>query len=151
MQKIMLIGNLTKDPTMRTVNIGGVPNSVCDFSIAVNERVGQEPKVTYYNISAWRGSAESCHRYLTRGRKIYVEGTPRLNMYVGNDGKPRANIEVSASYIEFLSSRNDENQQQNTQPAQPHQNQPAAMPNYDAPVADPNAGFAVITDDQLPF
>ena len=147
MNRISIIGNLTRDPELRTVNVAGQQVNVCSFDVAVNERRGDRETTSYYRVSAWRGLADVCKSYLQKGRKVYVDGAPRVNAYIGNDGQPRGNIEINAQNVEFLSSRQDT--QQTAQPlSRPQQ---ATQGNYDAPTAQAPTGFAVVDDDALPF
>ena len=87
MNKVFLIGNLTRDPEMRSTQ-SGVP--VCNFSIAVNRRfrnaqTGQQ-ETDFLNIVAWRQLAELCGRYLTKGRKVAVTGSIQTRTYEAQDG-----------------------------------------------------------------
>lgn len=139
MNKAILVGNLTQDPTLRTVNVGGVNINVCNFNIAVNQGFGDRQKTTYFRINAWRGLADVCAQHLTKGRQIFVEGAVSGNAYIGTDGKPYFNLEVTADTIKFLGSRVAE-------PAAP-----AAAPNYDAPPVEAPNAQVVTTEDELPF
>lgn len=105
MNCIELIGNLTVDPTMRSVNIQNVPTNVTNFSIAVNEKGRQEP--TYFRCHAWRGLAELCAKYLKKGRKVFVKGPIRLNSYQDASGAIRYAMDVRVDDIEFLDSNPD--------------------------------------------
>ena len=143
MNKIILIGNLTRDPELRTT-----PNgiTVCNFDIAVNDRRGrnqqngQQEQTQYFRITVWRQLGETCQRYLAKGRKVYVSGPLTARTYQANDGTTRVSLEVTADDVEFLSSRNDD-QAGGYAPA------PAAAP---APMAQ-NSGFTAVETDELPF
>ena len=67
MNKAIFIGNLTRDPQLRSVNTPSGAASVCDLSIAINERRGTQTKTTYAQVTVWRAQAENCARYLFRG------------------------------------------------------------------------------------
>lgn len=141
MNKVTLVGNLTQDPILRSVNVGGVNINVCNFNIAANQGYGERQKTTYFRINAWRGLADICAQNLTKGRQIFVEGSVSGNAYIGTDGKPYFNLEVQADNIIFLGSR----------AAAPAAPAPAA-PNYDAPPAEaPNAQVVTTETDELPF
>lgn len=137
MNKLFIIGNLTRDPELRTVrdNI-----SVCDFTVAVNRRRGQQndgqPEADFFRVTAWRGLAENCQRYLAKGRKVGVLGSVSVRTYQANDGTTRASLEVTADDVEFLSPRNEGG-------------------SYDAPAATAptvqNNGFSAVDADDLPF
>ena len=105
MNKIILIGNLTRDPESRTTPSG---HTVCNFDIAVNERRGGQDPTTYFLIAAWDRTGESCQRYLSKGRKVFVAGPLSARTYQANDGTTRVSLEVNANDVEFLSSRNDD-------------------------------------------
>ena len=104
MNKVFLIGNLTRDPEMRSTQ-SGVP--VCNFSIAVNRRfrnaqTGQQ-ETDFLNIVAWRQLAELCGRYLTKGRKVAVTGSIQTRTYEAQDGSKRSAFDIVADEVEFLS------------------------------------------------
>jgi len=103
MNKLIIIGNLTRDPEIRDVS--GV--SVCTFTVAVNRRVkaGAHPEADYVRVTAWRGLADNCYKYLAKGRKVCVAGPARAYGYNGNDGSVRAYMELTADDVEFLSAR----------------------------------------------
>lgn len=102
MNKLTIIGNLTKAPELRTTQSG---LSVCTFTVAVNRRRQQEgqPEADFFRVSAWRQLGENCAKYLAKGRKVCVVGPVGINTYTGNDGKTRAQMEVTAEDVEFLS------------------------------------------------
>ena len=143
MNKIILIGNLTRDPELRTT-----PNgiTVCNFDIAVNDRRGrnqqngQQEQTQYFRITVWRQLGETCQRYLSKGRKVYVSGPLTARTYQANDGTTRVSLEVTADDVEFLSSRNDDVAGGYTAPAAP----------APAPMAQ-SSGFTAVETDELPF
>ena len=137
MNKIILIGNLTRDPESRTTPSG---HTVCNFDIAVNERRGRQDNTTYFRISAWDRTGESCQRYLSKGRKVFVAGPLSARTYQANDGTTRVSLEVNANDGEFLSSRNDDQAGGYSAPA-------ASAP---APMAQAS-GFTAVETDELPF
>lgn len=99
MNKIILIGNLTRDPEIKATKSGKV---VCEFTIAVNDRQGN---AQYFRISAWEKRGESCQKYLSKGKKVYVSGPVSARAYQANNGETRVSIEVTADEVEFLSGR----------------------------------------------
>ncbi|NLB38452.1 MAG: single-stranded DNA-binding protein [Clostridiales bacterium] len=139
MNKVFIIGNLTRDPELRTTSSGV---SVCSFTVAVNRRVrsqgaeASQQEADFYRVSAWRQLGENCHRYLAKGRKVAVVGNLTLQNYTGNDGQARTSLEVQADDVEFLSPRG-EGDAPSSQTAAP------------APAA--NTGFVEIDEDELPF
>ena len=109
MNKIFLIGNLTRDPETRTTPNG---KTVCGFDIAVNERRGGQDNTTYFRISAWEKLGEICQRGLSKGKKVSVVGPVSVRAYTDRNGKANANIEVTANEVEFLSPRDNYEQQE---------------------------------------
>lgn len=108
MNKIILIGNLTRDPEITTTNSGV---SVCRFSLAVqrgfsSSQENNGPTADFFNIVAWRGLAENCHKFLKKGSKCAVVGRIQNTSYEAQDGTKRYGTEITASDVEFLSSRN---------------------------------------------
>ncbi|MFH0819907.1 MAG: single-stranded DNA-binding protein [bacterium] len=96
LNKVMIIGNLTRDPEMRTTNSG---QNVVTFSVATNRiwtnASGQrQESVEYHNIVAWGKLAEICRQFLTKGRKVYIEGRLQTRDWVGQDGAKRNRTEI---------------------------------------------------------
>ena len=108
MNKVFLIGNLTRDPELSTTNSG---ISVCRISIAVSRRFANADgsrETDFFNVVAWRAIAENCAKYLKKGSKIAVMGTIQNRSYEGNDGTKRYTTDITAEEIEFLSTKGDE-------------------------------------------
>ena len=151
MNKVYLIGNLTRDPEMRSTQ-SGVP--VCNFSIAVNRRfrnqqTGQQ-ETDFFNIVAWRQLAELCSRYLAKGRKVAVSGSIQTRTYEAQDGSKRSAFDIVADEVEFLSSPQGAGAPSGEyRPAAPS---PAPAPQMQqAPAYAPaDAGFTQVDDDELP-
>lgn len=112
MNKLIIIGSLGNDPTLRTVS-GDIP--VCSFSVAVNGKKGDEKTTTWFRVTAWRQLGELCSKYLSKGRKVAVIGSVQVSTYTGNDGATRASLEVTADEVEFLSPANQGEYQDNSQ------------------------------------
>ncbi len=107
MNKVIMIGNLTRDPALQTTDSG---ISVCRFSIAVNRNYSNsngEREVDFFNIVAWRGLAENVSRYCLKGKKICVVGQLQTHKWTDEEGKPRASMDIIAEDVEFLSKTND--------------------------------------------
>ena len=127
MNKLVLTGNLTRSPELRSTP-NGIP--VCTFTIAVNGRKSDDP-TAYFRITVWRQLAEICNRYLTKGKKVFVSGPVSVSTYTAKDGTTRASLEVTAEDVEFLS--------------------PAGTGAENAQV-DERAGFVKVEDNEtLPF
>ena len=105
MNKVILTGNLSRDPELTTTN-GGI--SVCRFTIAVQRRFQNaegERDADFLNIVVWRGQAENCHKFLKKGSKCGVIGRIQTSSYEGQDGNRRYVTEIVADEIEFLSNK----------------------------------------------
>jgi len=103
MNKIILIGNLTKDPELITTNSG---ISVCRFTLAVSRRYTNssgERETDFLNIVVWRTLGENCHKYLKKGSKCCVVGQVQNRSYEAQDGSKRYITEIVAEEVEFLS------------------------------------------------
>ena len=110
MNKVMLIGNLTKDPDVRTT-AGGA--SVTTLSIAVNRRFKDKSgeRVTdYFRVVAWNKLADICGKYLVKGNKVSVSGELQTKDYEAKDGTKRYVTEILADEVEFLTPKSDRNQ-----------------------------------------
>lgn len=118
MNKVLFIGNLTHSPESKTT-----PNGVqvCSFTVAVNRK---DKEAIFYRVTAWRGLAETCGKFLEKGKKVAVIGELDPRTYESKDGSTKVSLDVTASEIEFLSPRTEQ-----------------TIP----------AGFTEVTDDELPF
>lgn len=105
MNKAIIIGNLTRDPEYNEVGNDHIP--CCNFTVAVNRLVknSDHPQADYFRVTAWRQLADLCANYLAKGRKVCVEGRIIARAYIGNDGSPCANLELTADSVEFLTPR----------------------------------------------
>ncbi len=112
MNKVYLIGNLTRDPEVSETS-SGVP--YCRFSIAVNRNFTNAEgnrEADFFNVIVWRGQAESCGRFLKKGSKIAVVGSLQNRSYEDKDGVKRTVTDVVASEIEFLTTNRGEDEGQ---------------------------------------
>src|SRR2546430_9651014 len=101
LNKIMLIGNLGKDPELN-VTAEGTP--VTKFSLAVSRKTSNGEKETeWFYIVAWRQLAEICERYLHKGSKVYIEGRLTQRKFTDKNGIERTSVEVNATDMEMLS------------------------------------------------
>jgi single-strand DNA-binding protein len=109
--KMTIIGNLGRDPELRYTPQG---DAVCDFSVAVNDRkrdkAGEWQDVTtWFKVTLWGKKAESASKYLTKGRKAYVEGRLQLEEWTDRDGNTRHTLTIQGSEVQFLDGRGDGN------------------------------------------
>jgi single-strand DNA-binding protein len=114
--KVIIVGNLGRDPEMRYTPDG---TPVTNFSVATNRKWSnadgsQAEETIWFRITAWRQLAELCNQYLSKGRPVLIEG--RMNpdresggprVWTGNDGQPRASFEVTALTVRFLGGRGE--------------------------------------------
>ena len=139
MNKVVLIGNLTRDPELQTTN-GGV--SVCRFALAVTRRFANsdgERDADFINITVWRNQAENCHKYLKKGSKCAVIGRIQTSVYDAPDGSKRYTTDVVADEVEFISSgRNGGEEEATFAPSKPASKKETAE-------------LEEIDDDSLPF
>lgn len=106
--KIILIGNLGRDPELRYTPSG---LAVCDFSVATNEKKKDgngefQDITTWFKITLWGDKAENASKYLEKGRQVYIEGRIRLSEWTDRDNNTRQTLEVTASEMQFLSDGN---------------------------------------------
>lgn len=106
MNKVILVGNLTRDPEL-TETPSGV--AVCRFSIAVSRDYANSDgnrETDFFNITVWRGRAENCGKYLKKGNKVAIVGSLQTRSYEDKDGIKRNVTDVVANEVEFLTPRN---------------------------------------------
>lgn len=129
MNKLILIGNLTRDPEQRTTPNGV---TVCNFTLAVNRRskTGQEQETDFFRVTAWRQLGENCAKYLAKGRKAFVSGPVSVSTYQAQDGSTRVQLEVTAEDVEFLTPKGEAGA---------------------APTANVPQGYTEIDNSELPF
>lgn len=104
MNKCILIGNLTKDPDLKTLPSSGT--SVCNFTVAVTRRFANqqgEREVDFIPVVVWRGQAETCAKYLRKGSQVAVWGSIQTRTYEAQDKTRRYVTEVVAEEVKFLS------------------------------------------------
>ncbi len=99
MNKVILIGNLTKDPELRYTPNGV---AVCTFTLAVNRRVNGENQADFIGIVAWQKTADLCATYLRKGRQAAIEGRIQTRSYDNKEGKKVYVTEVVAEKVEFI-------------------------------------------------
>jgi single-strand DNA-binding protein len=104
LNKVMLIGNVGTDPEMRFTPSG---NPVTSFRVATSRvyttSEGERRQETeWFTVVAWKKQAESCNQFLTKGQRVYVEGSLRTRSWEGRDGQRRVTAEVIASRVLFL-------------------------------------------------
>jgi single-strand DNA-binding protein len=111
--RVVLVGNLTRDPEVRQTPTG---TPVCSLRIAVNSRRRDESgqwtdKPNYFSISVFGNQAESCGQYLSKGRPVAIDGRLDWREWQTQDGQKREAVEIVAESVQFLGSRGDAEQQ----------------------------------------
>jgi len=141
MNKVFLIGNLTRDPEVSVVNSG---IQVCRFTVAENYRpynsTDTNREANFFNIVAWRSLAELCGKYLRKGNKVAVSGNIQMRTYEQN-GEKRTVIDVVADNVEFLTPKNSNE-------GSADYSAPAPAP---APKPETVVGLEPVDESDLPF
>ena len=102
--RVILAGNLTRDPELRFTN-DGVP--VCSFGLAVNRVRSKSEEVDFFDISAWRELGETIANYKKKGDPILVEGRLQYRTWEAQDGSKRSKVDITADNVQFLGSRGE--------------------------------------------
>ena len=113
LNKVLLIGNLTRDPELRYTPSGV---AVANLRLAVNRRykdkAGEQKEETcFVTVTTWDKQAEVCNQYLSKGRPVFVEGRLQSRSWETNDGQKRNTIDIRAERVQFLGSRPAQNAQ----------------------------------------
>ena len=105
MNKVFLIGNLTRDPELSETNSGIV---VCRFGLAVSRQYlssDGERETDFFQVTAWRGTAENIAKYCKKGHKVAVVGSIQMHNYEDREGVKRTAVDIVAQDVEFLAQR----------------------------------------------
>lgn len=153
LNKVILMGNLTADPELKTTNTG---LAVCNFSLAVNRRFAKqgEQSVDYINISTWRTSAEFVGKYAKKGNSLVVCGQLQTRNYTNAQGQKVYITEVVADEVSFAGNNNAQNNGGQPRVSVPQTNGNGYVPNaYGSPnFANNSPNFEELPDsDGLPF
>jgi len=143
MNKVILVGNLTRDPELITTSNG---ISLCRFSLAVQRRFAGpdgEREVDFINIVVWRAQADNCYKYLKKGSKCGVVGSLQTRSYDAQDGTKRYSTDVVAEEVEFLSTKGSSSVEEIAEPAETGSKSSGKNDVVDK--------FEPIDDDNLPF
>ncbi len=145
--KLTIVGYLGRDPEIRYTPQG---TPVCNFSVATTERRKDraaefQDVTTWFRVTVWGKQAESANQYLAKGRQVYVEGRLRQDEYTDRDGNKRTTLEVNATDVQFLGSRQDESGGGGFSSNRPRT--PSGPPGDDSP----HPGPVVASDDDVPF
>ena len=136
MNKVILVGNLTRDPELSETPSG---IAVCRFSIAVSRDYSNAEgnrETDFFNITVWRGRAENCGRYLKKGNKVGVVGRLQNRSYDDKDGVKRYVTDIVADEVEFLTPKGALGEYEETEAVSTRRERPQ---------------LEAIDDNQLPF
>ncbi len=144
LNKVMLIGNLGRDPEIRYTPDG---SPVANFSLATTDywtdKSGtRQERTEWHNIVAWSRLADLSKRFLTKGKQVFVEGRLRTREWTDRDGNKRRTTEIVASQMVLLGSRGE---------AVEHTPAGAPQPSAGSSEPEPAIEEGGITDDDLPF
>ena len=148
MNVVVLIGRLTDNPELKKTSNDV---SVTRFSIAVDRKVkrGEEKQTDFINIVAWRQTAEFICRYFTKGQRIGVEGSLRMNKFTDKDGNNRTAYEVVVNNAHFIESKRDNTLDENISSETQNFSQSENTASFS------NSGYEdfaeIASDDHLPF
>ncbi len=139
MNKVILMGRLTKDPELRYTS--GNNTAVCSFTIAVNRRFAKEAQADFFNIVAWEKTAEFCGKYFAKGQQVGIIGRLQTRTWDDNEGKRHYVTEVVAEETYFADSKRGDGSAA-----------PAGGRSYqDAPAPAGDGFYPMDDDDELPF
>ena len=151
MNKVILIGRLTRDPEVRYAQ-GPQPKAVCNYSLAVNRSYHREgePEADFINVVAFDKRGEWAGKYFQKGQQVAVVGELRIENYTDRDGVKRLAVKVIASEQHFADSKRETNQPE--APGRGSLYPPAPQPQGYSTGCSPVEGFdPVDEDDDIPF
>jgi single-strand DNA-binding protein len=142
--KIIIVGNLGKDPELRYTPQG---TAVCSFSVATNEKKKDksgelQDVTTWFRVTLWNRQAENASKYLTKGSPVYVEGRLRVEEWTDRDGNNRYTLEVQGSDMQFISGGRSDDVS--------HESSEAEFTGGDTSARSASAS-GPSTDDDIPF
>ncbi|HLA96221.1 MAG TPA: single-stranded DNA-binding protein [Pyrinomonadaceae bacterium] len=151
--KIIIVGNLGKDPELRYTPQG---IAVCDFSLATNEKKrdksGEMQEVaTWFRVTLWRNQAENAAKYLKKGSPVYIEGRLGLEEWTDRDGNTRQTLSVQASDMHFISSGSRNEDYTGGDSGASEEPQFAGPASSDPPKSTAAAAAPAKADDDIPF
>lgn len=154
--KVILMGNLTRDPEMKYLPSG---TAVTNFGLAMNERYTdrqtgeQRESACFVDVEAWDRQAEIVNEYLSKGSPVFLEGALKFDSWETPEGEKRSRLKVRAIRIQFIGGRRDGDEMggggySDAPPAQPAmQEQSEQMPDQ----SEGSGGSTTSTDDDIPF
>ncbi len=153
--RVVLTGNLTRDPELRSTG-GGTP--VCSLRIASNTRrknqtTGDwEDKPNYFDVTVWGAQGENCARFLAKGRPVAIDGRLEWREWQDKEGNTRQNVEIVADAVQFLGSRDDAGMGGGGNSGfTPRSDVPADTRDFEPAGAPSGGGAPSAGDDDIPF
>ena len=142
--RVVITGNLTRDPELRSLQSG---TSVCSLRIASNTRRQTSDgewvdKPNYFSVTVWGAQGENCARFLSKGRPVCIDGRLDWREWQGQDGSKRESVEIVAESVQFLGTNPDTNS---------NGNHAQADATGEEPAAEPVAAGAGEDPDDIPF
>ena len=148
--RVVLTGNLTRDPELRSLPSG---TSVCNLRIASTTRRKDQStgewvdKPNYFDVTVWGMQGENCAQYLAKGRPVAIDGRLEWREWQDKEGNNRQSVEIIADAVQFLGGRDDA---QGGGGFTPRSDVPVDQSDFQQPVAAP-AGNGSAADDDIPF
>ena len=150
--RVVLTGNLTRDPELRSTSSG---TSVCSLRIATNTR-RKDPntgewtdKANYFDVTVWGAQGENCARFLSKGRPVAVDGRLEWREWETQDGHKRQAVDIIADSVQFLGGRDDAGGGSNG--FTPRSDVPADTRDFQPAATAPAASGTSASDDDIPF
>ena len=145
--RVVLTGNLTKDPDLRNLPSG---TAVCSLRLAVNTRRKDQSgqwvdKPNYFDVTVWGQQGENCAQYLSKGRPVAIDGRLEWREFTDREGNNRQAVEIVADSVQFLGGRDDSGGGGNGSRFTPQSDVPADTGDFQP------AGAGAGSDDDIPF
>lgn len=142
MKKIIITGNVGRDPEMRADQTGG---QFASFSVGVSVGTKQNPKTDWVDVTCNGKLSELARNYIKKGSKLLVEGFPSVNVYLNRENKPVGTLRIAAHNIEFIGSKRDDS----VDTGDNHNNEPV----YNLPEVNDThmSSSGSLTSDDIPF
>jgi single-strand DNA-binding protein len=156
LNKVMLIGNLTRDPDVRMLSNG---RPVCNFGLALNRNYkdsegNRKEEVTFVDVECYGPRAEAVGRFFTKGRSIFVEGRLKLDQWESKEGEKRSAIRVVLDNFEFVDSKQDSANPSPDSKSEPFSKPTPAAATNPEPTSEPNDSISnpdPDLDEDVPF
>lgn len=140
-QRTTIIGNLGHAPSLKNLD-----NNVtlCEFSVAVTEKIKGQDETTWYNVTVFGKQAEACKNYLSTGSQVYCEGRPKVEIYEAKDGTTKYKIKLVADVVKFIGSKSEKKEEPSIRVDQLASSQTVTGSGFEAKAE-------ISDDDEIPF